>query len=223
MFRDVEFWLGVTRLALAHPDARQEDLARSRALYVVATMCSATGRYGEAFALAQSSASIARACGDALALAEALCRLAYAAMALDRAADAREYLIEGLALARQTGDRRLLAAMPTMLGELYSQQDQFELAEAAYLEALAGFRGSPVDEVVVLCNLARNSIALRAEAKAIQYLREAAAIADGRYATPIAAPMLWNCAGLAALRGEWKQALRWGGAAASHQQNARPS
>jgi hypothetical protein len=30
--------------------------------------------------------------------------------------------------------------------------------------------------------------------------------------------MLWSCAGLAALRGEATQALRWSGAAASHQE-----
>ncbi len=218
VLRDVELWLGVTRQALAHPDAQREDVTRCRALYVAATMSTATGRYEDAFALAQSSVGIARACGDALELAEALCRLAIAAMALDRAADAREQLVEALALARRIGDRRLLAALPAVLGELYSQQDQFEPAEAAYLEALAGFRGSTVDEVVVLCNLARNAIALRVEAKAVQYLREIVAIAEGTYEIPVVLPVLWNCAGLAALRGEWEQALRLDGAAKEFQE-----
>jgi hypothetical protein len=72
--------------------------------------------------------------------------------------------------------------------------------------------------MVVLGNLARNAIALRVEARAIQYLREVVAIAEGTYEIPVVLPLLWNCAGLAALRGEWEQALRLGGAAAAFQE-----
>ena len=68
-------WHRVVLEALAHPDAQQEDVARCRALYVAAQSCVLTGRYDEAFALAQSSVRIARACGDPQVLAEALYRL----------------------------------------------------------------------------------------------------------------------------------------------------
>jgi tetratricopeptide (TPR) repeat protein len=218
VFRDVEVWLGVTRQALAHPGAQQKDVARCRALYVAATMSTATGRPAEGYALAQSSVGIARACGDVPELAEALCRLGYAALELDRTADALEHLREGLALARKTDRQALIAGFSTGLGEVHSLQDQFELAEAAYLEARAAFPGNTVNESVALHNLARNAIALRAESEAIRYLRENVVTAGGKYEHHAAAALLWNCAGLAALRGEWMQALRWGGAATACQE-----
>jgi hypothetical protein len=59
VLREVELWLGVTLQALAHPGAQQADVARCRALYVAATMSTATGRPAEGYALAQSSAGIA--------------------------------------------------------------------------------------------------------------------------------------------------------------------
>jgi predicted ATPase/DNA-binding winged helix-turn-helix (wHTH) protein len=218
VLREVELWREVTLLALAHPDAQQEDVTRCRALYVAATMSTATGRPAEGYALAQSSARIARARGDVLELAEALCRLGYAALELDRTAEALEHLGEGLALARQVDKRSLVAAFLTGLGEVHSLQGQFELAEAAYLESRAAFPGNAVNESVALGNLARNAIALRAEAVAIRYLREVVAIAGGKYEHHAAAALLWSCAGLAALRGEWVRALRWGGAATACQE-----
>ena len=218
VFREIELWLEVTLLTLAHPDAQQEDVARCRALYVAATMSTTTGRPAEGYALAQSSAGIARACGDAPALAEALCRLGYAALELDLTTKALEDLREGLALARKADKQSLVAAFLTGLGEVHSLEGQFELAEAAYLEARAAFRGNTVGESVVLGNLARNAIALRVEAKAIRYLHEVLAIAKETYEIPTVAPLLWNCAGLAALRGEWVRALRWGGAATACQE-----
>ena len=213
VLREIELWLGVALQALAHPDAQQEDMARCRALYVAATMSTSTGRSAEGLALAQSSVDIARARGDAFELAEALCRLGYAALELDRKADALEHLREGLALARKSDKQSLVAALLTGLGEVHSLQGEFELAEAAYLESRAGFRGDAIGDSVALGNLARNAIALRAEAAAIRYLHEIVAIAGGRYEHHAAVTLLWLCAGLAALRGEWAQALRWGGAA----------
>ncbi|MBK9702556.1 MAG: winged helix-turn-helix domain-containing protein [Betaproteobacteria bacterium] len=218
VLREVELWLGVTLQALAHPGAQQADVARCRALYVAATMSTATGRPAEGYALAQSSAGIARACGDALELAEALCRLGYAALELDRTADALKHLREGLELARKSDKRGLIAAFSTGLGEVHSLQDQFELAEAAYLEARAAFPGNTVSEGVALGNLARNAIALRAEAAAIRYLHEIVALSGGKYEHHAATSLLWLCAGLAALRGEWVQALRWGGTATACQE-----
>ncbi len=217
-YREVELWYGVVLQALAHPDAQQEDLARCRALYVAASMCNVTGRCVEGFALAQSSVKIARACGDVPALAESLTRLGYAAVESDRAADALEYFLEGLALARQLDNQHLISGCLCGLGEVHSLEDRFELAEAAYLEALAVLRGTTMDDPVVLGNLARNAIALRAESKAIRYLRKIVAISQGKYENYFVAVLLRNCAGLAALRGEWAQALRFGGAATAFEE-----
>ena len=203
--------------ALAHPDAQQEDVARCRALYVAAQLGYLTGRYDEAFALAQSSVRIARACGDPQVLAEALYRLGFVAIAVDRGADAHEHFVEGLALARQTGDSALVAHLSSGLGELYSQQGQLELAEPPSSKRSAAIAAIP-GNLDTLVNLARNAIALRAEAKAVQYLREAVATAAARYSILTTQPFLLNCAGLAALRGEWAFALRLSGAAAAHRE-----
>ena len=222
-YREVELWYGVVLQALAHPDAQQEDLARCRAFYVAASMCNVTGRGVEGFALAQSSVKVARACGDVPALAESLTRLGYAAVESDRAADALEYFLEGLALARQLDNQHQVYGCLCGLGEAHSLEDRFELAEAAYLEALAVLRGTTMDDSVVLGNLARNAIALRAESRAVQYLREVVAISR-EYAglDPDHPAIPLHCSGLAALREEWAFALRLSGAAESHREAGTP-
>ena len=135
-----EFWRGVALEALAHPDAQQEDVARSRALYPAVDDRVRDRSLRGSVLLAQSSVRIARACGDPLELGEALYRLGIAAIAVDREADAHEHFVEGLALARQAGAAWLVAGLSNALGELYSQQDQLELAERYYLESLAALR-----------------------------------------------------------------------------------
>ena len=213
--RDFEFWRRVALEALAHPDAQQEDVMRSRALCHTAFIAFVTGRHEEAFALAQSSVRIARACGDLLALGVALHHLGTAAIAVGREADAREHFVEGLAAARQAGDSRLAADTLSGMGELCAHQGQFDLAERHYLDALPGYRGDPVNAGIALTNLARNAIARRLEAKAVHYLRKVAAISARKYTVPVAVFFLSNCAGLASLREEWTLALRLCGAADS--------
>ena len=213
-----ELWHRFVLGALAHPDAQQEDVARCRALYVANQLGCLTGRYDEAFALAQSSVRIARACGDPQLLAEALFRLGYVAVVVDRGDDAHEHFVEGRALARQMGDFALVAHISYGLGELYSQQGRLELAEPHFLEALDGYRDDPTSALCTLANLARNAIALRVEARAVQYLREAVATGSARASILTTQPILVYCAGLAALREEWALALRLSGAAALHRE-----
>ncbi|MEO8751858.1 MAG: winged helix-turn-helix domain-containing protein [Casimicrobiaceae bacterium] len=217
----LELWHRVELEALAHPDAQEENLDRVRALYIAAQAAYLTGRYDESFTLVQDSVRIARACGDPAELAEALYRLGIVAMAVDRSADAHGHLAEGLALARQVGDRALLASLSGGMGEFYSQQGQLELADQHYLEFLDGSRDDVENTMVALTNLARNAIALRAEAKAVRYLRET--VAAG---TPCSAMMiqafLRNFAGLAALREEWAFALRLSGSADAHRKQHGP-
>jgi non-specific serine/threonine protein kinase len=214
----VELWYRVMLNVLAHPDAPHEGAARSHALYSAAQVAYLTARYDEAFALAQTSVGVARACGDPHALREALYRIGIAAIAVHREAEAREHFVEGLALARQAGHRTLIASFAGGMGELLSQQDQLDLAELHYLEALAIYRGDPENTGIMLANLARNAIALGDEAKAVQYQREVEATAGQQFSIQTAQAFLRNCAGLAALRGEWKRALRLSGAAASHRE-----
>ena len=126
--------------------------------------------------------------------------------------------MEGLALARQTADRPLIGLISCGLGELYSQQAQFELAERAYLEALAHSQDDPHGSAIVLYNLARNAIACRTDEKAVQFLRDAVATADPQITIQSGLSFLINCAGIAALREEWTLALRLIGAADSYQE-----
>jgi predicted ATPase/DNA-binding winged helix-turn-helix (wHTH) protein len=213
----LELWHRVELEALAHPDAQQENLDRVRALYIASQVAYLTGRHEEALAMAQSSVRIARACGDPVELAEALYRLGIVSVGENGGADAHEYLVEGLALARQLGNRSLVENMSAGMGEFHSAQGQFELAEQHYLESLPTDRGDLENMMIGLTNLARNAIALRAEAKAAQYLREA--VATGTLSSGLAIQaFLRNCAGLAALRAEWTFALRLSGAADSQRE-----
>ena len=212
---DYEFWRGVALEVLAHPGAQSEDVARSRALGHAAMIAYATGRHEEGFLLAQSSVRIARTCDDLHALGDALHMLGTAAVAVGREADAREHFVEALAVAKQAGAAWLAAGLTNAIGELYSQQDELELAERYYLEALPLYGEDRVNAGLAWCNLARNAIALRTEAKAVQYLRELTALAGRAYTVPVAVTFLYNCAGLAALRSEWALALRWSSAADS--------
>ena len=211
----LELWYRVATDALAHPDAQHATAARSRALYIASSISYLTGRYADAFALAETSVAIARECGDSQALSEALFNLGIAALAIERVDGARENFEEGLALARKAGDTTAIAMALTGLGELHAQQDRHALAEAAYLEALDNSR-DPESALIAMGNLARSAIALRAEARAVRYLREGMA-KSGPHRSPMVTQMaLWNGAGIAALRGEWARALRTSGAADGH-------
>ena len=57
-WKDIELWHRVTLEAIAHPDAQQETVARSRALYVAGFLAYMTGRYEQSFTLAQSSVEL---------------------------------------------------------------------------------------------------------------------------------------------------------------------
>ncbi len=87
------------------------------------------------------------------------------------------------------------------------------MAERHYLNALTFYGDDRVNAGIAWCNLARNAIALRTEAKAVHYLRELTTMAGQTYTVPVADVFLSDCAGLAALREEWALALRWSGAA----------
>ncbi|MBK7743510.1 MAG: hypothetical protein IPI40_07370 [Betaproteobacteria bacterium] len=125
-------------------------------------------------------------------------------MAVDRAADAHEHFVEGLALARQASDSCWSRSTPLVGRTLFATGTSSNRPKTHYLEALRAYRGVARGRTGrALANLARNAIALRAEAKAIQYLREAVAIRGCGTTLLTGQPILTCCAGLAALRGEW--------------------
>lgn len=216
--KSFELWQGVVLEVLGRPDAQAENVARSRALFTAGFLAYVRGRYDEALGFSLESVRIARACGDALTLAEALYDLGLCEIALGRPDAARTHFLEGRDLARAGDDPPVAAALCCGLGELYSQQGDLELAERAYLDALSESPGFSLGNMVNLLNLSRNAIALGAPGKALQFLRSAIATANSQIAANVAWQMLEASAGLAALRGKWTLAIRLHGAATSLQE-----
>ncbi len=99
-----KLWNRVCREVLAHPEAQQESLDRSHALYVASFVGRMAGRYDEARAWAEEGLRIAQKCGDTLAIWDARFQLGNALLGLDRTA-ALEHFVEVLAIAREVGDR----------------------------------------------------------------------------------------------------------------------
>jgi len=156
---NLELWLRVCREVLAHPDAQQESLDRSHALYVASFVGRMAGRYDDARVWGEEGLRIAQKCGDTLAIWDARFQLGNALLGLDRAA-ALEQFVEVLAIAREMGDRRRLAFASTGLAEAYAMVGQLEQAEPHYIEALGLYRalGDPSGIALGLFNLSRISI-----------------------------------------------------------------
>ena len=164
-----QLWNRVCREVLAHPEAQQESLDRSHALYVASFVGRMAGRYDEARAWAEEGLRIAQKCGDTLAIWDARFQLGNALLGLDRTA-ALGHFVQVLAIAREVGDPRRLAFASTGLGEAYAMAGKLELAEPHYIEALALYRtqGDQGGIALGLFNLSRISIARGALAKGSQ-------------------------------------------------------
>ena len=208
---------------LAHPEAQQESLDRSHALYVASFVGRMAGRYDEARVWAEEGLRIAQKYGDTLAIWDARFQLGNALLGLDRVA-ALEHLVEVLAIAREVGDSRRLAFASTALGEAYAMMGQLELAEPHYIEALGFYRaqGDPGGIALGLFNLSRISIACGALARAVEFLREAATVAmsSATISAVHVQAILQFCTGLAAHRADWPLAARFYGAADAHQEHS---
>jgi non-specific serine/threonine protein kinase len=217
MWDHPELWHRVTREAVAHPGAQQEDAARSAGLGAAAFIASCAGRYAEAASLAETSVRIARACGDDPLLARVLWSLGTARSNRGDLAAARACFTEAIPLARRCGNHWILKDCLTSLGEMDSCEGHFEIANEAYHEALAIGREleNPESTWVSHGNLARNFVSLRDQPSAIAHLRESVAAQRPQIRPAARPPLLALCAGLAALREEWALALRLSGACAS--------
>jgi non-specific serine/threonine protein kinase len=216
--KDIELWHGLTLEVLGRPDTQEENVARSRALFTAGFLAYLRGRIEEGLRLSEDSARIARACGDPLALAEALYDVGLCEIALNRTDEARAHFLEGRELARGGDDPMVYASLSCGLGELYSQLGDLELADQAYLDALHEAVGNPIGNMINLFNLTRNAMALGAGEKAVDYLRQAIAIADPQIAANVALQLLHAASGLAAMREDWTRALLLHGAALAYQE-----
>ncbi len=201
------------REALSHPGAKDDSVARCRALYVTAWIEFWAGRYDDAYAMAQESVEMARRCGDLGVLAEALYRLGNASVAVGKAADARQCLVEQLERATEVGDRKVAADAHGSLGELDSLEGHLEQAQYHNLQALALNPDEPDSVVSIHFNYSRNAAVLGMEDAAVEHLRQALTAMGSARETALTQGTLCLCGWAAARRNDWQRALRLFGAA----------
>lgn len=128
---------------------------------------------------------------------------------------ARDYLAEGVELARQMGDKRELAAALTGLAQIHRVEGLLEPAEPLYDHAVALAReiGDRESVAIGLLNLAMVSIGRGVGERAAGMLREVIAIAAETGSKQVGQCALDVSAGLGAWCGEWEQAALYFGAA----------
>jgi non-specific serine/threonine protein kinase len=209
--KDVELWLSIAKEALAHPQAMPDGMWRCRALYVTSFQAHLAGRYEEGYALGQESLRMVRAGVDPESLPTALYSTGIACISLGHADEARALFSEGLAWARERGDRYRIHNMTSGLAELYSQLDRHDLAEPLYDEAHAAIDHGMASSIGLL-NVIRNAVMLGRKEKALQFLRKWFEEPSARTSLPINM-LLWNIAGFATLHRHWELALRLSGSA----------
>ncbi len=114
--------------------------ARARALVAAAELVSTLGDYARAQALAEESATLARALGLKRCLAYALHREAIARWFQGDLVAGRALIEEGLLLAREVGDAWLLASLTSLSGTILYHQNTIAEAHAQFEQAVARFR-----------------------------------------------------------------------------------
>jgi hypothetical protein len=146
--------------------------------------------------------------------AGALNTLSMASIGCGDSARARTYCGEGLTVARELNDRRLIAAHLVALAQLDRTEGNLDAAESRYLEALAITRelGDTESQAVTLLDLAMAAIERRATGKAADALRQAVGIIIDIGSNRLGQSALDVAAGLAASLGEWRRAARLSGA-----------
>ncbi len=211
----LELWHRVCMEGLAHPDAQDDSLARSQALFAASSISYLVGHYDHSRVLGEESLRIAQEIGDGLATLDAHVQLGNTCLGLESWGDVRDHCLAALALARRLGETLRAADASTCLGELYSIQGQLALAHPRYVESLALYRqvGSQDYIALGLLNLARVSVSRGDEVEAVTALREAVAINGATIAAPQRQALLTICTGLAAHRTDWPRAARFYGAA----------
>jgi tetratricopeptide (TPR) repeat protein len=209
-------------VALAHPGAQADDIARCHALRVTGFGDLVGGRHDAALDRLTQSVAIARRHHDDAALAESLSRLGAIHRALGQVGAAHEAQLESLDLARKVGNKLQAADAHCSLGELISlDTGKLELAQSHYLDALACDTEDADLIGTIHFNLARNAITLGTTALAIRYLRDALVAFDGVVDYLNTQYRLWLCGGIAMLRSEPAFALRLFGAAEAHRERLR--
>jgi tetratricopeptide (TPR) repeat protein len=175
------------------------------------------GRYREAQKHLEESLAIAREIGDKARVARVLQPLGRVCLGQGDLQKARGHLEEALALAQELGDKRELAGALNALAQLHRLQADLAVAEPLYDQVVSLARELGDREIIAvgLLNLAMVCLGRSANERARAILCEVLAIAEEVGSRPAGQSVLEVCAGLAALRGEWRQAARFYGVAES--------
>jgi tetratricopeptide (TPR) repeat protein len=134
---------------------------------------------------------------------------------------ARAHLEEALALARDLGDKRELAAALCAVGQLYRIEGALDKAELLYESVLGLARelGDVESRAIGLLNLAMVAICRRSEDRAREILLEIADIATAVGSQRVGLSAMEVSAGMSALCADWERAARFYGAAEAQTEN----
>jgi non-specific serine/threonine protein kinase len=164
------YWLGrglfasgqrVYEEALARRDSDPRSMLRGRALYALGQHCYVRGQLEKVPGPTEEALSIAREHGDDEWVVYCLDRLSLTFVWLGDTVRARECCEEELAVARRTGNQRLIGFALTAEGGVCRAQGNFDAAARAYEQALTLFEAGrdPHNRHNALVDVARVAIA----------------------------------------------------------------
>ncbi len=141
-------------------------------------------------------------------VARVLQPLGMAALGQGDVTAANGYLEEALALAREQGDKRELAAALNALAQLHRALGRLQTAEPLYEDGLALARelGDRESIAIGLLNLAMVAIGRSSQDRPRTMLLDALVVAEEIGSKRMGQSVLEVCAGLASLREEWERA-----------------
>lgn len=165
--------------------------------------------FDRARAIAEENLALQRELGDRAKTAEALLMLANA-QGDDKRKKAEELVRASLAIAREIGDPRVMATGLNNLGEILRQEGEYEEAADCYAQVVALNEELKIPETLALArhNLGQVALACGDYARAAEHLRASLELyRELGHKTGIAMCAA-AVAGLAALRGDARDALR---------------
>jgi predicted ATPase/DNA-binding winged helix-turn-helix (wHTH) protein len=206
----------LTDEALTRPGAQRRDRPRCKALSQAGRVGVRAGLHEQAMQAHQESIAIAREIGATDLLAGALTDLGLSCLEQGNLAGARAPMEEALSLAQQLGsDGDVFGSAASALGELERLEARWSAARSLYEAALAQARrkGDLGGIITNLNNLAMTAMAQGQVAGARELVVESMRLQDELAFSWGPMILLFLCAGLAAVQGQWQRSARFEGAA----------
>jgi predicted ATPase/DNA-binding CsgD family transcriptional regulator len=200
--------LTAVKLCEAMGEAGKPLLANT--LIGLARASQATGDWTTALEVCERAATIFRELGDLSGLVFTLFGQAVGALALGNYPGARTAIEEGLAVAQDADNLYLLAMAVNVLGDLERFEGNYERAQVAYEQSLAGLRqiGAERDQAAVLHNLAHAYLHQGELSHAHKFFCESISMQQEQSNTPGLAECLIGFGAMASVAGMPTQAAR---------------